>query len=340
VVDDMTDVIDRFKTEYQDYHGISADRAKQQRRLLADFRSSLDGRELSEVTSADLQSFAGQLMGRNYHVNTVRKKLNMLRAFFSWAYAANVITADQYLKLKAVKNPRGSTGQTQPNPYSRAELQAFWAALDTALPKLPKQGRGSQALTRWIRGKGPWARVWRHALRLQVDCMVRLALDLGLRRSEIFGLSVNDLHYDNEYIVIRGKADPNTGIVKVREVPYTITARDAIKTWLEFRALMRPGHDSPWVSCYGRASTHPMWATRFDTLLQDVVGPEWRWHRFRHTAATEWLRSGMELATVSRLLGHATLQQTLCYAEIAKADLATAVGRHEAAFNQAVRHAA
>lgn len=333
----MTDqeMIDRFEAEYQNYHGISPKRAKQQRALLANFSSAVSG-NLGGAQSGDLQKFAADMLSSGLHVNTVRKKLNMIRPFVGWAYAAGIYTADQYLGLKAVKNPRGSTGKTNPKPYSRVEIQSFFAQLDQAWPKVPAQGHRSQAVKRWESGKGPWGRVWRHAMRLQIDAMVRLALDLGLRKSEIFSLSVNDLHYDNDYIVIRGKADPNTGHVKIRHVPFTKEARQAIYTWLEFRAKMRPDHDVTWLSCWADVRTKPMWESRFETLLQDTVGPSWRWHRFRHTCGTEWLRSGMELEKVSRLLGHSTLQQTLCYAEITQGDLATAVARHEDDFGKAV----
>lgn len=329
------EIIARFQREYQEYHRISLPRAKQQRALILNFSSSVS-ENLGGAQSSDLQSFAGALLAEGYHVNTVRKKLNMLKPFFGWAYAAGLITGDQYMGLKAVKNPRGSTGSTKPDPYSRPEIKTFWAALDSAFPKCPAQGRRSQAIKRWREGKGPWGRVWKHAMRLQIDAMVRLALDLGLRANEIFELKVNDLHYDNDYIVIRGKADPNTGEVKIRHVPFTTDCRQAVYTWLEFRATMHPGHDITWLSCWADTRTNPMWKTRFSTLLQDTVGEGWRWHRFRHTCGTEWLRSGMPLEKVSKLLGHATLQQTLCYAEIAKGDLATAVARHEESFGKAV----
>ena len=336
-------LVERFEREYQQFHRISAPRARQQRDLIRQLESRLrtDGdRTWDEIRSGDFSGFAGDMLAAGLHVNTVRKKMNMLRAFFGWAYAVDAITADQYLKLKAIKNPRGSSGKTKPNPYTREEIQDFWFEMNAKKPLLPTSGRGSFAIRRWRQGKGPWARVWRHAFRLQLDAMVRLALDLGLRASEIYGLSVDDLHYDNEYIVIRGKADPNTGEAKIRTVPYTEASRKAIYDWIEFRALMQPEHDRPWITCYAQWANNPLSKDRFDELLQTVVGKKWRWHRFRHTCGTEWLRAGMPLEKVQQLLGHATLQQTLCYVEIAKGDLQDAVDAHEGAFEEAMGRAA
>lgn len=331
-----TDLIERFRLEYQVFHNISPKRAKEQLALLADFRSQMNGRDLHEMTASDFLQFSARLIESGLHVNTVRKKMNMIRPWISWAFAMGVIDGQRYLQLKGVKNPRGSSGKTNPKPYTRAEMDRFWADFERRWKRLPTKGTGSRAITRWLTGKGKWTPVWRHAMRIQLLAMIRLALDLGLRAHEIHGLSINDLHYDNDYIVIRGKADPNTGQRKVRSVPFTDAARRAIFDWIEFRAMMRPEHDQAWLVCYSKWRTNAMDMNRFEVLLQRSLGNEWRWHRLRHTCATEWLRAGMELETVSRLLGHANLAQTMCYAEITKHDLHLAVARFEEKFSGAV----
>lgn len=334
----MSEITDRFTVQYLEFNNISEGRRKECLRHISDLESVLeeDGRTLSEITSDDFLTWASLQLGKGLHVNTVRKQMNQLRAFFSWAYTANVITGDQFLRLKTVKNPRGSTGITKPKPYTTEEMEVFWRLLDEKKPYLATQGRGSRAIARWRAGKGPWARVWRHAFRLQLDCMIRLALDLGMRSSEIYNLTVDDIHYDNDYFVVRGKADPTTGEVKIRKVPYTDEARARVYAWLEFRALMNPDHDCPWLTCYAQWRNNPMSKDRFGSLLQDAIGKKWRWHRLRHTCATNWLRAGMELERVSALLGHASLQQTLCYVEIAGGDISKAMARRQAAFNEEI----
>lgn len=329
------DLIERFRLEYQVFHRISTKRAREQRELLEDLRSYI-GHDLDTLEAGEFGQWAAALMAdRGYHVNTVRKKMNMVRAWISWAFASQVIDGQRYLQLKGVKNPRGSSGKTTPKPYTRPEMDRFWSTFEARWPRLPTQGKGSRAISRWVTGKGPWGRVWRHAFRLQLLAQIRLALDLGLRAHEIHGLSVNDLHYDNEYIVVWGKADPHTGEKKPRSVPFTKAARDAIFEWVEFREMMRPKHDRAWLTCYAQWRNNPMDMERFEVLLQSALGPGWQWHRLRHTCATEWLRAGMELETVSRLLGHANLSQTMCYAEITKHDLGKAVNRFEEKFNDA-----
>jgi site-specific recombinase XerD len=324
-------LIEDFEREYQRYHGISAERAGQQRRLLAELESTLNGRTLIEVTADDFQMFLGDLLDLGLHVNTVRKKANMLRPFFSWAYAKGLIDADRYMRLKGVKDPRGATANSTPNPYKRKELARFWEELEEALPLLPEKGRGSQLLRRWLQGKTRWSKIRRHAMRLQVDAVVALALHCGLRRSEIFQLKPDDLHYDNAYIVVNGKGG------KIREVPFTEVARTAVQRWLDFRALMRPSCEETWLSCYYPQSyNNPISFKRFKVLLQKEVGPGWRLHRFRHTFATERLRTGTPLEIVSVALGHATLEQTRAYAEIVRSDIARELAKTEGAFAERV----
>lgn len=327
--------IDRFAQEYQSYHSISPERRRRQLATLREFEATLDGSTILEATQGELQAFAGAMLDRGLHVNTVRKHLNMIRPFFSWAFAVRLVSADQYLQLKSVRDPRGASAVSLPNPYAKAELQEFWAALAKALPLLPSQGAGSHAIRRWLQGKGPWRRVARHAMRLQVDAIVHLALDCGLRRGEIFRLSLDDLHYDNEYLVVTGAAKNPDGTHKLREVPFTASARQSVAQWLEFRALMRCPHSRPWVSCYGPLTySHPMYFRRLEELLRVVVGPGWELQRFRHTCGTNWLRAGAALEDVSKLLGHASLQQTLGYAEITKGDLSKRLGKIEGDFEK------
>jgi integrase len=333
----MSDLIEQFKREYQDYHRITEKRAREQRQHLGALELRMDGRSLVEVTAEDFAGFLAEL-AQTRQPNTVRKIGNMIRPFFNWAHARGYVDDGRIRQLRAVKDPRGAARQCRPKPYSRKELAEFWAMLSERLPLLPDKGAGSKLLGRWIVGKTEWRRVARHAMRLQVEAVVALALHCGLRRAEIFNLTPDELHYDNEYVVVRGKADPNTGEPKIRAVPFTEPARDAVRSWLDFRELMRPTHGKTWLSCFGpHTYADPMSFDRFEELLGKVVGPGWTLHRFRHTFATERLRAGTPLEIVSEALGHSNLEQTRAYAEIARQDMTREMQKTEDGFVSAVR---
>lgn len=314
------DLIARFEREYQRFHSISIARAREQLKMLRIFSGQLDPRGLLEADGSDLTAFMGTWLDQGQHVNTVRKKANMIRSFYSWAYAAHLYPPELYMRLKSVADPRGATNRSLPNPYKASEVQDFYAWLDHRYRTAP--GRNVEhTLSRWLAGKARFDDrcLARHAMHLQVEAIVALALHCGLRRTEIFSLRLVEMHYDNQYVVVRGARKNRRGEVRVREVPYNETAREAVRAWLDFRHLMRPDHDSPWLSItsQGGARNRPMTLEIFKGLFSG----RWELRRFRHTCGTERLRSGMKLEKLSVLLGHSSIQQTLGYAQIVESDV-------------------
>src|SRR5579859_3768962 len=104
-----------------------------------------------------------------------------------------------------------------PQPCTRSQLRALQAILGERWPKLPRE-EAEKWLPRYSEGRSPYNRVRVHAIRLQIDAIVALALQMGLRRSEIFRLSVNDVHFDNAGAVVR---DRSGSYDNAREVPIT-----------------------------------------------------------------------------------------------------------------------
>lgn len=207
----------------------------------------------------------------------------------------------------------------------RAEIAAEYPLLDPEV--------FLRRLRRWQTGRLRWRSMAAHAKRVQIEAIITLALEMGLRRNEIYSLSLNDLHYDNEFVVVEGKGG------KPREVPFSTPAREAVRQWIELRhMLFAPSHDRPWLALHrsgGRDPWQPMNRTAMKDLL-GKVGHGWELHRLRHTCATERLRAGMPLEAVSRLLGHSSLSQTLAYAQIARPDLLKHIDKTQGAFTDAV----
>jgi len=146
-----------------------------------------------------------------------------------------------------------------PRPYNQTELRLLRATLDEAWPLLEAEEIRYWA-SRWQRGISPYSRVRVHAIRLQLDAVIALALDCGLRRNEILTLTEDWMHYDNLGVVVWHPPGPWTG--EVREVPYTDRVRTTIWRWLEFRALIGPEHDSPWLNLWAEET----FASRFGPM--------------------------------------------------------------------------
>lgn len=324
-------MVDQFAIEYQKFHGISDARARRQLKELRTF-AAFAGKDSPELCDAqDFRRYLSHLVDRGLHVNTVRKRGNFIRPFYTWCFQAEVITGDKLMAVRNVANPNGSTNQGEPKPYSRKELRAFWNELASAWPKVD-----AKWWKRWRSGQSRYKRIATHAMRLQVDAIVALALDCGLRLAEIYNVSIEDIHPDNEYVVVRQRHERANGKDHRREVPYTDDARAAVNAWLELRTELDPPHERVWLSLthFGPEGVwlQPLSEKRMRSLLLTIG--DWQLHRFRHTCATNWLRSGMDLEVVSRFLGHSNIKQTLRYAAIIRDDIQRQVTRSEASFRQ------
>lgn len=335
-------IVDDFAADHFVVNRISPERQWDVRRILG-LLSDFAEKPIEDVDADDLADYLASLVAAGLHVNTVRRYNHAIKPFFRWAFHRRLVSADQWLRIQDVKNPRGASGSQTPRPYKRAEVKEFWRLLDERWPLVPEK-----RLKRWRNGTCQYKRVWSQAMNLQTSAVISLALFAGLRHNEILTIDIDDLHPDNDYIVVHGKTVIHE-VPKIREVPYTEAGREMIAAWLEFRAWMKPTHDRPWLVAHANASMHPAHVNpsapnheiknRGFSKLPKYVG-DYDYHRFRHTFGTERLRAGTELETVSRMMGHANLQQTLVYAEIVKEDLQRAARRSEPTFIAAVGRAA
>lgn len=181
---------------------------------------------------------------------------------------------------------------------------------------------------KWREGRTPYSRIRRHAVRLQLDAVIALALQLCLRRREIFALDTNCVSAENAYVVVAGYNVPWTE--RARAVPFSESARKAIADWLDYRLLLGADHDRPWVALHaGPTVGQPMKPAAFDSLLRTYVGPGWSLKRLRDTGAVRWVNRGMNLEHLRQLLGHAAIEDTLPFARLAGGDLERRMDRLE-----------
>jgi integrase len=320
---DMTDHLEQFEREYLDYHQISLGRRQQQRVVLRALSAHAE-KSLIECGPSEIKAYLSGELARGLHPNTVQKQLRMLTPYFQWAWETKLISADDLMGIRAIKAPRGARPGL-PRPYSRKEILQLWADLETKYPNCEQK-----FWDRWRRGTSRFKRVRSEAMQIQIRAIISLALYCGLRRNEIYRATIDDIHYDNQYVVVRHGKDGRN-----REVPHTAASREAVKAWIELRTELKPPHDKTWLSL-ARADfdLNPLNEDRMKMLLS-TVGP-WKLHRLRHTAGTEWLRATKRVEIVQRLLGHASLQQTLGYAEIVRDDLHEAVAKAEEKFMEAI----
>jgi integrase/recombinase XerD len=162
--------------------------------------------------------------------------------------------------------------------------------------------------------------------------LVVLLHNTGLRIGEALGLRREDMHLlpDSRslgcavvgaHLHVRHRANPNGALAKSRfprTVPTTASLATAYADYQfeRVRVLGDDENDMVFVNLYhqplGAAMVYRAAKRFFDRVARECGFPT-RPHMFRHTAATNWVRAGVDLDVVQKLLGHASLASTSVY---------------------------
>ena len=116
-----------------------------------------------------------------------------------------------------------------------------------------------------------------------------------------------DLDFENR--TVRVKAKPEYGFVPKRWHERTIPLEEGLAVALEARCKRLKQSDLVFPTRNGK---HRIALTRVARKAGMDESRFWL-HKFRATAATNWLPGGIDLRTVQMLLGHRSLDSTLRY---------------------------
>ena len=158
--------------------------------------------------------------------------------------------------------------------------------------------------------------------------MLEVLYGVGLRISELVGLSLGDLDLDGGSLRAFGKGS------KERVVPLVGMAREALHDWLapSGRGALEPDRwarrgdaEAVFLNARGgRLSRQGAWGVvrRYGDLigLGDRLTP----HVLRHSCATHLLDHGADIRIVQELLGHASISTTQVYTMVSTARLRSA----------------
>lgn len=140
----------------------------------------------------------------------------------------------------------------------------------------------------------------------------------GMRVSELVGLDLSDVNFDEGYIRLHGKGD------KERVAPLGSQAKEALLFYLEYsRPLFLKEENTDEEALFlnkfgGRLSSRSIRniINKYvdELALTQKVSP----HTLRHTFATDLLNGGADLRSVQELLGHVRLSTTQIYTHLTK----------------------
>jgi integrase/recombinase XerD len=246
------------------------------------------GTTLLTVTTHDLVDLVGELRASGAATSSVARRLAAIRMLHRYLATEQVRPDDPTGRLDGVRVPSGI-----PKPLSEVQVTSLIEAVV-----------GDEPLDRRDRA------------------LLELLYATGARVSEIVGLSVGDIDFDEALVRLFGKGS------KERIVPYGSAAARALDDWFSAggRAQLVPDRwkrrgDAEAVFLNqrgGRLTRQGAWLV-IDKYgrragIRDHLSP----HVLRHSCATHLLDHGADLRIVQEMLGHASISTTQVYTKVSQ----------------------
>jgi integrase/recombinase XerC len=271
----------------------------------------------------EVRSFAaylGETMGKGAQVGKVEHL--HIRAYMGVLYERGLTKASAARALAAVRSWfkwLAKEGKVAQNPA----LLVSTPKLPKHLPRVPSVEEVNRVLNS-LEGDGAAkkddaeAAAWPERDRV----IFELLYGCGIRNSELVGINMQDIHWKNDAILVKGKGK------KERYVPLGDEAAVALRAFLPLREakLLAAGrgalvHEGPLVTnlrmrgdC--RLTTRSVGRVVKAIALSRGLAADVHPHTLRHAFGTHMLEEGADLRAIQEMLGHERLSTTQRYTQL------------------------
>lgn len=222
------------------------------------------------------------LHDQNLNTSTINHKLSTLRSFYRFLQREEYVSDNPFLLIESLK-----TIQKNPDFLYVDEMEELLDSIDTSTP-----------------------------LGVRNKAMLELMYASGLRCSEVVNLTLVQIDFQNQILLIHGKGN------KDRYVPFHDYASDWLKDYIDdarktLMNVQHQDHDFVFVNKNGGRMTNRGVQNIVERISMNYdASRKIHPHTFRHSFATHLLESGVDLRIVQELLGHANLSTTQVYTHI------------------------
>ena len=281
--------IDGFMRYLRAERGASAHTIAAYGKDLAKF-THFTGPQLSwkDVDHILVRAFLAELYGQGLSKPSVARALAALRSLYRWM---------------------GREGMVKQNPARLVSTPR----LAKKLPRVPSMEDMGRLLDGGMPESAAFAERDRAIFELLYGC--------GIRNSELVGIDLEDIHWSNEAILVRGKGK------KQRLVPLGDAAAAALRDYLPRRqeVLDRFHRKTPalMINLRGqRLTTRSVGRIVKHIAIARGLSPDVHPHTLRHAFGTHMLAEGADLRAIQELLGHQRLATTERYTQLTVAQVA------------------
>lgn len=235
------------------------------------------------------------MLSKRYSHETLRKDLSHIRSMLRYAMRISVVTAKV--------NPADDVVIT-------GNDDSYYKNVDDKILPLSEFNVIKEYLIRFAIKKNDWHT--RNMLGLGI------AISTGLRGGEILALRYKDIDFSECILTVNHSWDGELVSPKTkashRVVPIPDWLVDKIKYWADLNNLSLDSDMQVMTRKDGSVGSVVSLTSAFKKLQKKLgFSPQYSLHNLRHTIASHLLNKGVNIVTVSRLLGHSSVRITESY---------------------------
>ena len=284
--------------------------------LRAQFGRSFGSKPLNATDWAwNIEKFKAKRLKDGIARSTINRDIDRIRAAFNKAVELKLINSKPLATVKRFKRSEVDNERVR---FLTAEEEARLRKALLAREAARRAQRISGNAWSLARGREQRLAWTKDAFTDHLAPLTLVALNTGLRRGELFGLTWDRVSLDRAQLTVTAET-AKTG--RTRHVPLNVEALEVLTRWKNQSSgegLVFPGGEGARLTHINRS-----WAS----LMQAAELKDFHFHDCRHHFASRLVAAHVDLYTVSKLLGHSDIGMTQRYAHLSDEHYTKAVAK-------------
>ena len=241
-----------------------------------------------DTVSSRTARFYVATLHEQYTPTSRARKIASLRSFYSYLVQEDIVTQNPFIDIELPKPEK-----KLPRFIYPSEIKNLFDAIDTST-----------------------------ALGRRDKCILEFMYGTGVRVSELTGISLRDLDFDQGIVLIHGKGSKDRYVPMHQHLLHELE-NYILTTRKEFSTKTDNLHTNTLFLNYRGGPLSERGVRVIIKRILDASGETLKLspHTLRHTFATHLLNNGADLRTVQELLGHVHLSSTQIYTKVSKETL-------------------
>lgn len=254
--------------------------AKNRNYMIDQLKAEFGKRLLKSISLADLESYQSRLLNSGLQAATVNRRIACLKHMLHKATDWDMLDNESYLKIRKVQLLKEENTRLRFLNVEEVRRLLF-------------------------------------ACRPYLRPIVTMALNTGMRRGEILGLTWDRVDLKHGFILL---GDNNVKSGRGRQIPINKVLMATLKP-----LYLKRSPEVPYLFPTPSGKPYATINTAFKKACDAAGIKDFHFHDLRHTFASQAVMNGADLASVQKLLGHSTITMTMRYSHLSQNHLSKTV---------------